>query len=32
MVKAYKPMEFFLLNNNVWALDDILLLIVHGCL
>jgi hypothetical protein len=30
MVKAYKPMEFFLLYNNVLALEDILLLIVHG--
>jgi hypothetical protein len=30
MVKAYKPMEFFLLYNNVLTLEDILLLIVHG--
>jgi hypothetical protein len=30
MVKAYKFMEFFLLYNNVLALEDILLLIVHG--
>jgi hypothetical protein len=29
MVKAYKPMEFFLLCNNVLALEDILLLIIH---
>jgi hypothetical protein len=32
MVKAYKPKEFFLLYNNVLALEDILLLIVHGCI
>jgi hypothetical protein len=32
MVKAYKFMEFFLLYNNVLALEDILLLIVHGCI
>jgi hypothetical protein len=30
MVKSYKFMEFFLLYNNVLALEDILLLIVHG--
>jgi hypothetical protein len=30
MVKAYKPIEFFLLYNHVLALEDILLLIVHG--
>jgi hypothetical protein len=30
MVKAYKPMKFFLLYNHVLALEDILLLIVHG--
>jgi hypothetical protein len=30
MVKAYKFVEFFLLYNNVLALEDILLLIVHG--
>jgi hypothetical protein len=30
MVKAYKPIEFFLLYNNVLALEDILFLIVHG--
>jgi hypothetical protein len=30
MVKAYKSMEFFLLYNHVLALEDILLLIVHG--
>jgi hypothetical protein len=30
MVKSYKPMEFFLLYDNVLALEDILLLIVHG--
>jgi hypothetical protein len=30
MVKAYKSMEFFLLYNNVLALEDILLLIVDG--
>jgi hypothetical protein len=30
MVKAYKPMVFFLLYNDVLALEDILLLIVHG--
>jgi hypothetical protein len=30
MVKAYKSMEFFLLYNNVLALQDILLLIIHG--
>jgi hypothetical protein len=30
MVKAYKFIEFFLLYNNVLALEDILLLIVHG--
>jgi hypothetical protein len=30
MVKAYKPIEFFLHYNNVLALEDILLLIVHG--
>jgi hypothetical protein len=30
MVKAYKSMEFFLLYNNVLALEDILLLIIHG--
>jgi hypothetical protein len=30
MVKAYKSMKFFLLYNNVLALEDILLLIVHG--
>jgi hypothetical protein len=29
MVKAYKPIEFFLLYNNVLVLEDILLLIVH---
>jgi hypothetical protein len=32
MVKAYRPMEFFLLYINVLALEDILLLIVHGCI
>jgi hypothetical protein len=30
MVKAYKSMEFFLLYDNVLALEDILLLIIHG--
>jgi hypothetical protein len=30
IVKAYKPMKFFLLYNNVLALEDILLLIIHG--
>jgi hypothetical protein len=30
MVKAYKPMEFFFLCNNVLALEDILLLFIHG--
>jgi hypothetical protein len=30
MVKAYKPIEFFLLYNNVLTLEDILFLIVHG--
>jgi hypothetical protein len=30
MVKAYKPMVFFLIYNDVLALEDILLLIVHG--
>jgi hypothetical protein len=30
MVKAYKPIEFFLLYNNFLALENILLLIVHG--
>jgi hypothetical protein len=30
MVKAYKSMEFFLLYINVLALEDMLLLIVHG--
>jgi hypothetical protein len=30
MVKDYKPMEFFLLYNNVLTLEDILLLIVHN--
>jgi hypothetical protein len=30
MVKAYKPMKFFLLYNNVLAFEEILLLIVHG--
>jgi hypothetical protein len=30
MVKAYKSMEFFLLYINILALEDILLLIVHG--
>jgi hypothetical protein len=31
MVRAYKkPMKFFLLCNDVLALEDILLLIVHG--
>jgi hypothetical protein len=29
MVKAYKPIEFFLLYYNVLVLEDILLLIVH---
>jgi hypothetical protein len=29
MVKAYKSVEFFLLYNNIFALEDILLLIVH---
>jgi hypothetical protein len=30
IVKAYKPIKFFLLYNNVLALEDILLLIIHG--
>jgi hypothetical protein len=30
IVKAYKSMKFFLLYNNVLALEDILLLIIHG--
>jgi hypothetical protein len=30
MVKAYKSIKFFLLYINVLALEDILLLIVHG--
>jgi hypothetical protein len=30
MVKDYKPMELFLLYNNVLTLEDILLLIVHN--
>jgi hypothetical protein len=30
MVKAHKPIEFFSLYNNVLALEDILLQIVHG--
>jgi hypothetical protein len=30
MVEAYKPIEFFLLYNNFLALENILLLIVHG--
>jgi hypothetical protein len=30
MVKAYKSIKFFLLYNNVLALEDILLLIAHG--
>jgi hypothetical protein len=30
MVKAYKSMKFFLLYINILALEDILLLIVHG--
>jgi hypothetical protein len=30
MVKTYKPMEFFLLCNNVLALEDILLLIIYA--
>jgi hypothetical protein len=32
MVKANKSMKFFLLYNNILALEDILLLIVHGCI
>jgi hypothetical protein len=32
MIKAYKSMEFFLFYNNVSALEDILLLTVHGCI
>jgi hypothetical protein len=30
IVKTYKPIKFFLLYNNVLALEDILLLIVYG--
>ncbi len=29
MVKAYKPVKFFLLYDNVLTLEDILLLIIH---
>jgi hypothetical protein len=30
MIKAYKSMKLFLLYNNVLALEEILLLIIHG--
>jgi hypothetical protein len=30
MVEAYKSMELFLIYNNVLALEDIVLVMIHG--
>jgi hypothetical protein len=30
MVKAYKSMELFLLYNNILALEDIVMVMIHG--
>jgi hypothetical protein len=32
MVKVYKSMELFLLYNNVLALEDIVMVMIHGAI